>query len=73
MLAGILALVDVPAYRYIRDVGAMLVRPIHYFNINQIKSNLLPYYYIRTGFRVYTLVVVHYYNTLIYLYSADIL
>ena len=36
-----------------------------------ILSNLLPYY-IRTGFRLYTLLVVHYYNTLMYLYSADI-
>ena len=72
IVAGILALVDAPAY--IRDVGSMLGRPIHYLIINQSKSNLLPYY-ILTGFRVYTLIVVHYYNRpiLIYLYSTDIL
>ena len=31
---------------------------------NQSKSNGLPYYYIRTGFRVYTLLAVDYYNAL---------
>ena len=35
-------------------------RPVLSNQINQIKSTLLPYY-IRTGFRVYTLLVVHYY------------
>ena len=38
----------------------------------EIESNqiVLPSY-IRTGFRVYTLLVLHYYNTLMYLCSAD--
>ena len=38
-----------------------------------IESNqVLSPCYIRTGFRVYTLLVLYYYNTLMYLYSADI-
>ena len=46
----------------------------HVTYILQIKSNELPYYF-STGFMVYTLLVLHYYNTLmwVYLCSADIL
>ena len=40
------------------------------FKSNQI---VLLYYICTGGFRVYTLLVVHYYNTLMYVYSADFL